>query len=1441
MADRFDVFLSYSRRDAGEWARVLAENLERLGVRVWWDGWEVRPGDVLVHELDRGLQDSLNGILVVSPAALESDWVRQEYAALMQRAIEGRRRIVPVLYADGPLPPLLASRVWVDFRGADGPEYEARVRELADLLRDVRPSRPPRSEDLAPPPASAYRADGPLRRRLVLGADEVRLEGGGEVAAGTPTRTDAAADEALWNLQRAQRRSDVVLRAATAEATPAEAVLHHRLLEAGAALARCWLPNPVAVALAGVIAEAERLGAPLELALDVTDPDLAYLPWEALRPPGRDGLPGEPLVLHPNVNAYRVAAGDGPTAAIQVPPPLRVLVAIGSPEVDAASGELLDYEAELSLILDAVEPARRDDRAYVRLLRRGTPAAIRAALEEQRFHVLYVSCHAGPRVLRLEDDEGGEEQVDADRLVTDVLVPGRRAPLVVLAGCATALGRRQAEAATGGAEPGEAPATGEQHLPGLAEALLARGVPAVVAMQAPVGDLYARELGARLFAALATHESPDPLTALSSARRAVDRERGDGKVDDGQLAEWATPALYLPSRPPTSAAAQPLFARGAAAEPIAEPAEPRLADGTVLRRVGDFVGRRREERLALRALRHEGRGGVLIQGLGGVGKSTLAAELTRHLAEDGWLLASVVGPTGPDDLLAAVATSLRRDALERSIDEKHPQRSLAATLDRRDVEWEERLDLLSGSLLAARPLLLLLDNFEDNLAADGQHWRPRNADLAELLARWLRDPGKSRLLITSRHPFALPRDAERRPEALHLGPLSFAETRKLLWRLPALHALPPDEKLRAYTAVGGHPRTLEYLDALLRGGEARYSDIEERMERAIAERGVSDPRGWLAGFKGDLDAALAETVTLATDDVLLRDLLRRIEHVPLARRLLIGASVYRLPVDEIGLGWQVGEDVEPPADPERDARLAELGRRTAEARRSGSGTATEELGYSEVEILQLDADLDAARRPPLAVPEEIVPAARQLLDLGLLSPIGGGESPGGARYLVHRWTATALADLANAEELREAHRRAAAHWRWRVDRVPQSRAADIEQLLEARHHHHRAGDVDGAAEATGQACSQLDTWGAYRQEEQLCREILDWVEPRSRHAAAFLHQLGIIASKRGAYGDALDYYRKALEINEELGSRAGMAGSYHGLGRIAGERGDYDEALGWYRKSLEITEELGNRAGMASSYHQLGIVAELRGNYDEALDWYRKSLENEQEVGNRTGMAISYHQLGVVVQKLGDYDEALTWYRRSLKSFEELGNRAGMASSSHQIGMVAQQRGDYDEALDWYRRSLEIKEELGNRTGMAVSYHQLGVVAQMRGDDDEAFGWYRRSLEISEELGYRAGMAGSLSQIGVLWTERGEPEKALPLNLRSLALRLDLGVPEVRIDLHWLVRQRDLLGDERFRGLVEQEVGEATPNVLAMMAEFEAARADTAGGAGEAPQTSTAG
>jgi hypothetical protein len=135
--DTTDVFISYARSDA-PWVRTLAENLQNSGLQVFYDEWKIAPGDVLVHELDKGILKSRNGILIVSLVSLSRPWVQAEYAAMMTRAVEGKQRLIPVLLKDAEMPPLLASRVWIDFRNADGPDYLARVRELVRALNGER-------------------------------------------------------------------------------------------------------------------------------------------------------------------------------------------------------------------------------------------------------------------------------------------------------------------------------------------------------------------------------------------------------------------------------------------------------------------------------------------------------------------------------------------------------------------------------------------------------------------------------------------------------------------------------------------------------------------------------------------------------------------------------------------------------------------------------------------------------------------------------------------------------------------------------------------------------------------------------------------------------------------------------------------------------------------------------------------------------------------------------------------------------------------------------------------------------------------------------------------------------------------------------------------------------------------------------------------------------
>ena len=1365
---RWDVFVSYGHEDAA-WVGELAGNLVRDGFEVFLDRWELVGGDRVTGRLEDAIRRSLSGVLVVSQHSLSRPWVREEYEALLRQAVEDpSRRLIPVLYRDAELPAFLANRLWVDFRGTTtGPGYDDALERLERSLQGKAAGDRPRRGEARVWPAGAggevVRPAGSMRLSLVIEPNRVSLLGGAHEHDQSCAGLRPATVEAVKSLQRLWQRGPSVSDAQS----PGEG-LDGLLGDVGRRLSGDFLAGEVGAALAGAVADAARLNEVIEFGIQA--PALSALPWETLALPNPDGTVdaagATALALHRNVALYREVGGLGAVAAYKVRGPLRILVAIASPDSQNVTGELLNYEAELARIVAAVDPARRGADAHVHVLSDGSLAAIRSALtaEAEGFHVLHLSCHAQPGELILETADGERDPVSAQRLLTEGLPAGVDLPMVVLSGCSTGLAARAQPPSHEGAE-GE----GEQALGGVARQLLEAGVPVVLAMQAPVTDSYAAELTAALYGYLASAEVPDALIALSEARRGVEQARQKLPADAPRRgrAEWATPALWV------RGLRMPLFNRREPFGKVAQSSAPVLAEGIVVRKVGEFVGRRQQLRLARRALAGA-KAGLVIHGIGGVGKSTLAAEVITSPGAHPAVVVSLRGALSVDRILDELGARLNL-LLPADRDELAPLRASAQRLRAGDIEWTDRWRELSELILPAVPVLVLLDNFEDNLQRDDAAWRVRDPELADLLGGWVRRPGHSKLLVTSRYPFELPEGAQRRLQPLHLGPLSAAETAKLVWQLPGLDALAPEDRLRAYRDVGGHPRTLEYLDALLQGGRARFEDVAERMEQRLSKRGIDDPDAWMATHARDADSALAEAVTLAIDDVVLGDLLDALARTPLARDLVTGASVYRVPADDTALVWQLADETEPALDPARDERIARVHAAIEDARARSDGPerlTPADVGLSDDDIAAYQTDIQDLQRPPVAAPGGFAQALSASCAIGLIAPIA--RSDDSELHLVHRWTARAIAQQ-QPELVADAHYRAAHYWRWRVERIPQTESDDLEQLLEARYHHHAAGEHDAALELSEQAILTLQTWGQYGRATELCRETLQWVPDDSAKAAAYTHQLGILAQLRGDYDTAEQRYTQSLEIKERLGDQAGLASSYHQLGMLAQRRGDYDTAEQRYTQSLEIEERLGNQAGLATSYHQLGMLAQDRGDYDTAEQRYTQSLEIEERLGNQAGLASSYHQLGTLAQLRGDYDTAEQRYTQSLEIKERLGDQAGLASSYHHLGILAQRRGDYDTAEQRYTQSLEISERLGNQAGLATSYHQLGTLAQDRGDYDTAEQRYTQSLEIDERLGDPAGLAGGYHQLGMLAQDRGDYDTAEQRYTQSLEIKERLG------------------------------------------------------------------
>ena len=253
--------------------------------------------------------------------------------------------------------------------------------------------------------------------------------------------------------------------------------------------------------------------APLRISLRLSDcPELADLPWELLYDSSDDSF----LALSSSTPVVRHIQLPSRARPIAVTLPLKILV-IRSEPVDYPA---LELGAEWAHVAEALAGLTHTGLLTVKELTVPTLGELRRELLRDSYHVLHYMGHGG-----FDQQHGGflmfTDATGRGALVTaaDLGVMLRDHPSMRVAVLNACQGGRT-----------------DPHDPfaGLADTLVRRGIPAVVAMQFEVTDTAAVEFAPALYGALAAGRPID--AALAEARKAM--------YTVSPL-EWATPVLYL--------------------------------------------------------------------------------------------------------------------------------------------------------------------------------------------------------------------------------------------------------------------------------------------------------------------------------------------------------------------------------------------------------------------------------------------------------------------------------------------------------------------------------------------------------------------------------------------------------------------------------------------------------------------------------------------------------------------------------------------------------------------------------------------------------------------------------------------------------------------------------------------------------------------------------
>jgi tetratricopeptide (TPR) repeat protein len=236
------------------------------------------------------------------------------------------------------------------------------------------------------------------------------------------------------------------------------------------------------------------------------------------------------------------------------------------------------------------------------------------------------------------------------------------------------------------------------------------------------------------------------------------------------------------------------------------------------------------------------------------------------------------------------------------------------------------------------------------------------------------------------------------------------------------------------------------------------------------------------------------------------------------------------------------------------------------------------------------------------------------------------------------------------------------------------------------------------------------------------------------------------------------------------------------LGEAVGRSTHYQEAVEYFKAALAIDNDLGDRFATGKKLANLGLAYTAIGLYRRAERYLRKALELHETIGHPGLLNDVMVSLGVAVANQGDHDAAVALLTDAARVARRRGDtRTELRAEVH----LCSSESTTDPVAARIRASevLERSRAEGLRSTQVRALHILAVLAAERGGHGDAVAFEREAVKL-----FRAGAAPldgvrSLHNLGILLRDHpalAESEDEHRSLLREAATRIGRRLEELR-------------------------------------------------------------
>jgi DNA-binding SARP family transcriptional activator/TolA-binding protein len=208
--------------------------------------------------------------------------------------------------------------------------------------------------------------------------------------------------------------------------------------------------------------------------------------------------------------------------------------------------------------------------------------------------------------------------------------------------------------------------------------------------------------------------------------------------------------------------------------------------------------------------------------------------------------------------------------------------------------------------------------------------------------------------------------------------------------------------------------------------------------------------------------------------------------------------------------------------------------------------------------------------------------------------------------------------------------------------------------------------------------------------------------------AEALFQRAFIQLYRESYGEAERTFKQVLETQQDAGDKLGSLRTLRLLAHVVLlAKDDQDSATSYCARALELCEELDERGELASTHLMLSKIHMERGELELSRYYADRSMRLFRSMGDRKSQAQALYRLSLVDADLGDHATALKEGLQSVDLCREVRDGRGVVYVLCHLGGVLTELVRSDQARKTWLEALGIAEELPQVHPLTESLREL--------------------------------------------------------------------------------------------------------------------------------------